>query len=149
MDAETEIAAIVAERSAAIRERDLDRLMRLYAESVVSYDLVPPLEFDGRENLSEIFARWLGGYSGQLGITVEGLSITVQGDLAFAYWLNRTQGTLTSGGVVDYWARATICCVRRDEWEIVHEHLSLPVDFVSGEASMHLAPASVDIGNLS
>jgi ketosteroid isomerase-like protein len=69
------------------------------------------------------------------------LNILASGDIAVAYMLNRTSGTLKNGREVGYWVRATVCCQRSDHgWAISHEHISLPVDVESRRAAIDLVP---------
>jgi ketosteroid isomerase-like protein len=137
-----EIHTLVENRTAAIRDKDLDRLMSLYVPDVVSYDLVPPLVYDGSQALRAIFEQWLGGFDSTVGMELTGLAVMVDGGIGYAHWLNRTSGTLRTGANVGYWARATICCRHVDgQWLISHEHLSLPVDFTTATAAMDLTPS--------
>lgn len=143
MDATGEISTLVEKRSAAIRARDIDRLMALYVPDVVSFDLVPPLVYEGRRALRAIFEAWFGGFVSAPGMELTGLAVVAGGGIGYAHWFNHTSGMLRSGARVSYWARATICCreVNR-QWLISHEHLSLPVDFTTATAAMDLTPPS-------
>jgi ketosteroid isomerase-like protein len=72
---------------------------------------------------------------------VRDLNIVAGGNLSVAHWLSRAGGTLKNGHEVGSWVRATSCCQRGDHgWLIMHEHISLPVSFMSGSAAMDLVP---------
>jgi ketosteroid isomerase-like protein len=72
---------------------------------------------------------------------IRGLRIVEGGDIAAAYMLIGTSGTLKDGREVGYWVRASVCCQRSDHrWLITHEHISLPIDVKSGRAAMDLVP---------
>jgi ketosteroid isomerase-like protein len=136
-----EVIELFDRRSEAMRAKDIDRLMSLYAPDVVYFDLVPPLHYTGWDALRGRFANWFEGWTGPIGMETDALNVAMNGDLAAAHMLLRASGTRTSGGDVGYWVRTTNCCHRSDTgWLITHEHVSLPVDFGTGSAVMDLTP---------
>jgi uncharacterized protein (TIGR02246 family) len=139
---EPEIRALLDDRSAAIRAKDLDRLLSFYAPDVVYFDIVPPLQYVGSAALRGRFQHWFGTYEGPIGQEVHDLTVLGDGDLAVASMLIRSGGTLATGQDVALWVRATSSCRRSDgRWAIAHEHVSLPVDLASGgRAVTDLAP---------
>jgi ketosteroid isomerase-like protein len=121
--------------------KDLDRLMALYADDVVYFDLVPPLRYSGAAALRARFEDWFPRWQGPIGQDTHELHVIADGDVAAAHMLVRAHGTLRDGRAVDYFVRVTNSCRRSGEaWSITHEHVSLPVDLASGEAVMDLAP---------
>ena len=67
--------------------------------------------------------------------------MTVGDDVAFGYALNRISGTLKNGNRSDYWVRWTTCLRKVDgNWLIVHDQISVPLDFKSGRALLDLEP---------
>jgi ketosteroid isomerase-like protein len=139
--AESEVRALFDGQFAAIRAKDLDRLMAVYAADVVYFDVVPPLQYAGSAALRGRFSAWFGGFQGPIGMEARELNISTSGDIAVAHWLSRASGTLTNGREVGSWVRATSCCQRSDHrWLITHEHISLPVDVASGSAVTDLLP---------
>jgi len=96
----------------AIRAKDIDGVMSLYAPNVVSFDF-----------------------------EVRGLSVTTQGELAFVHSINLVNGTRASGRVSDLSLRWTACFRRVDGiWLIVHDHVSFPADLERGHAFLDLIP---------
>ncbi|MEO3830157.1 nuclear transport factor 2 family protein [Actinomadura sp. B10D3] len=124
-----EVKALLDRRVDACRAKDVDRLMALYAADIIYYDVVPPLQFVGAEEVRRNFARWFDEYDGPLSLETHELNIAVSEDVAFAHMLHLDSGTRKYGlpqGAV--WLRSTVCCQRsRGEWLITHEHISLPV----------------------
>jgi ketosteroid isomerase-like protein len=138
---ESEIRALLDSRSEAMRAKDIDRLMSLYAPDVVYFDLVPPLRYAGSAALRARFSRWFDGWDGPIGMEIGDLTVAASGDIATAFMLLRASGTRTNGPEVGYWVRTTNGFQRSDHgWLITHEHVSLPVDFESGRAVMDLVP---------
>ena len=125
----------------AVRKKDIDRLMSLYAPGIVYFDVVAPLQIKGIDAVRRNFMRWFNLWDGDIGAEIRDLHISQSGSLATALMLYRASGRLKSGQDVDYWIRATVSCQRLEQgWRISHEHVSLPIDFSSGSALMDLAP---------
>jgi ketosteroid isomerase-like protein len=138
---EPEIRTLVDSRSEAIRMKDVDRLMSHYSPDIVYFDAVPPLQYAGSAVLRDRFRQWFDSYESGIRQDVRDLNIVVSGDIAVAFMLIRTGGTLENGSEIESWVRATSCCRRSNlTWLITHEHVSVPVDPGSGRAATGLAP---------
>ena len=139
--AESEVRAVVDARSEAIRTKDIDGLMSVFASDVVYFDLVPGLRYIGSDALRPRFSGMFDGFEGAIVQEVSDLNVLASGDVAVAHMLIRAGGTRKNGPEARYWVRATTCCERSDDgWSITHEHISMPVDFESGSAAMDLVP---------
>jgi ketosteroid isomerase-like protein len=138
---ELEVRALLDSWSEAIRGKDIERLMALYASDIVYFDAVPPLQFTGSAAIRRNFLRWFDAWQSAIGQDIRDLHIVASGEIALAHMLIRASGTLKNGREVGYWVRATVGCQRSDQrWVITHEHISLPVDVASGRAAMDLVP---------
>jgi ketosteroid isomerase-like protein len=136
-----EVRALLDSWSGAIRSKDIDRLMALYAPDSVYFDLVPPLQYTGSAAIRRNFLRWFDSWQSAIGQDIRDLHILASGDVAVAHMLIRASGTLKNGREVGYWVRATVCCQRSNQgWVITHEHISLPIDVGSGRVAMDLVP---------
>jgi ketosteroid isomerase-like protein len=137
----TEVGALLDSRSDAIWTKDIDRLMSFYSPDVVYFDLVPPLQYVGSAALRGRFRHWFDGFDGPIGQEIRDLEVSESGDLAVTHMLIRASGTRPNGREVGFWVRATSCFRRSDDnWLIMHEHISLPVDLESGGAAVDLVP---------
>jgi ketosteroid isomerase-like protein len=138
---ETEIRELLDSRSDAIRSKDIDRLMSFYGPEIVYFDIVPGLQYRGSEALRPRFLDWFDGFEGPIRQEIGQVDVVVSGDVAVAYMLIRAGGTPKGGREVDYWVRGTSCFQRSgDRWLVVHEHVSVPVDFAAGSPAMDLVP---------
>ena len=138
---QSEVRALLDSWSAAIRMKDIDRLMSLYSPDAVYFDLVPPLQITGSAAIRRNFSRWFETWESSIGVEIRDLNTLASGDVAAAHMLHRTSGTLKDRREVGYWVRATVCCQPSNQkWLITHEHISLPVDFASGSAARDLVP---------
>jgi ketosteroid isomerase-like protein len=139
--AQSEIKALLDRWSEAVRRKDIDQLMSLYSPDIVYFDVVPPLQITGAAAVRRNFLRWFDGWSSGIGTERRDVNILASGDIAEAFTLHRTSGTLKDGREVGYWLRVSVCCQRsNDRWLIAREHVSLPVDFQSGRVVMDLVP---------
>ena len=125
----------------ALRAKDIDRVMSLYAPNMVSFDLAPPLRYVGadgkRQAWQEVFAR----FNGPFAYEVRDLRVTTDGELAFVHSLNHVNGTIADGQVIDRWVRWTAGFRRiNGVWLVEHDHVSVPVDPTRGQAVLNLTP---------
>ena len=138
---EAEIKRVIEGGVEAIRAKDLDGIMSMYAPELVSFDIVPPLQYVGADVYRN---HWLEGWSllqGPMSYEVADLDITVGDAVAFTRSLNRSSATLNTGQKTDFWLRWTACFRKiNGTWLIVHMHVSVPFDFATGRAVLDLKP---------
>ena len=125
----------------AIRAKDINGVMSVFAPDIVSFDFGPPLQHGGGVEFRE---RWQGifeSYQGPIDFEVRELSITAGDDVAFSHSLNGVRGTLKNGHTADSWRRWTAGWRKTNgKWLIVHEQVSVPVDLGTGKAMLDLKP---------
>ena len=125
----------------ALHAMDLEGVMALYAPDIVSFDIVSPLRHVGAEAKRQQWVDAFATYQPPLGYEFHDVTITVSDDVAFAYSLNRVSGTLRTGQRSEFWVRWTACFRKIDgNWLIVHDQVSVPVDFATGRALLDLEP---------
>jgi ketosteroid isomerase-like protein len=130
-DVDTRAEAVIRQRIDecvnALRMKDIDGIMSLYAPDLVAFDVVPPLRYVGADAYRRRWQETFAAFAGPLDYELRDVHITAQGDLAFLHSLNHVQGTLMSGQSTDTWLRWT-ACLRRIEgvWLVVHGHVSVP-----------------------
>ncbi|UBU17953.1 YybH family protein [Nonomuraea gerenzanensis] len=125
----TELQALLDSRADACQKKDVDQLMSCYSPDVVYYDVVPPLQFTGADQVRRNFVRWFGEYDGPIALETHDLSIAADADVAFVHMLHLDTGTLKDGSERSVWVRSTVGCRRSGgAWLITHEHISVPID---------------------
>ena len=125
----------------AIRAKDINGVMSVFAPEVVSFDLGPPLQHGGGETFMKRWQELFESYQNPIDYEVRDLSITAGEDVAFSHSLNRISGTTKNGQKTDRWLRWTAGWRKTDgKWLIVHEQVSVPVDVGSGKAVLDLKP---------
>lgn len=129
---DSEVRALLDTRVDAIQAKDIDRLMSIYSSDIVYYDVVPPLQFIGSNQVRRNFLRWFDEYDGPIGLETHELTVVTGADVAFAHMLHVDSGTRKNGidGAIS--VKSTVCCQRSSgKWLIAHEHISLPGDWLA------------------
>jgi ketosteroid isomerase-like protein len=125
----------------AFRTKDLNLMMSLYAPGFVAFDIVPPLQNVGTDSYRKVWEKAFTFFKDPIEFETRDQSITAGNDMAFSYQLLRIQATMINGQQIDRWERITFCFRKIDgKWLIVHEHVSVPADLLSGKAVLDLKP---------
>ena len=122
---EPQVRKLLDDWTAAVRARDIDKVLAHHSADVVMFDVPPPVEWRGIQKYRESWEYFFKYFPREGGVfNLEKMEIAVSGDLAFAY------GLLRCGKPDDTFpVRLTVCLRRSDsEWTIVHEHHSVPAD---------------------
>jgi uncharacterized protein (TIGR02246 family) len=139
-DDEAHIRRLIDSLVEAVRTKDLETVRTIFAPDVVSFDIVPPLRHVGAEAKSRNWADVFAAYE-TLDYEIRDLTITVGGDVAFVFGLNRISGTLRIGRPTEHWVRWTGCFRKVDgRWLIAHDQVSVPADMATGRALLDLEP---------
>ena len=135
------IRLMIDEWGSAVKDKDVDRLMMLYAPDVVVYDVPPPLQQKGADAHRLNFEKWFAGMPGLTTSAIRDLRIVAGENIAFAHCLNHISNAPPDGKTaVDNWVRVTVCFEKiGGEWQVTHEHLSMPIDG-TGKGATNLKP---------
>ena len=135
---EGQIRECLNEWTRALRAKDLDALMALYARDTIAFDLMPPSEVEANR-YRQNFEQWFAMMPGPIEYEIHDLRITTGGDVAFSHNLGHVKATRTNGEKADYWVRATVGFRKRNgQWLVVHDHVSMPFDMETGKAVREL-----------
>ncbi len=138
---EAEIKRVIEGGIQAIRDKNVEGVMSLYAQEVVSFDIVPPLRYVGADAFRKASEAVFSSFQGPIGYEMHDTNITVGDDVAFSYSLNRISGSMNNGQKTDLWLRWTACLRKiNGMWQIVHHQNSVPVDLEHGKAALDLKP---------
>jgi uncharacterized protein (TIGR02246 family) len=140
---EAEIRALYDRWAKAFEARDIEGIMSVYApgDAVIAYDVVPPLQYKGKDAYHKDYLEFLTQYDGAIHVEYRDLRILSSGDVGIIHGLEKFTGKLKGGQQTDLWLRVT-SGVRKinGKWLIVHDHVSVPIDFESGKALLNLKP---------
>ena len=140
--AETQVRELMDSYVGAIQSADVDRIASYYAPDILAFDAIAALQFKGVEAYKDHWQACMEMCPGDgMGIfELHELSITADGDLAFAHALCRC-GPDADDKEKAGWMRATLAFRKTaGRWAIVHEHWSAPFDPESGKALFDLKP---------
>jgi len=138
---EAEIRKLIDGFVKAIRSKDINGVMSVFAPEVVSFDLGPPLQHESGETFIKRWQELFELYQNTIDYQIRDLRITAGDDVAFSHSLNRISGTTKNGQKTDPWLRWTACYRKTNgKWLIVHEQVSVPVDVGNGKAMLDLKP---------
>jgi uncharacterized protein (TIGR02246 family) len=142
-DSKAQIMALYERWAKAFEAGDVEGIMACYApgDEIVAYDLVPPLQYKGRDAYRKDYVAFLAQYQGPVHVEYRDMRILTGGNLGVIHGLERMTGKLKSGEQTDLWFRVT-SAVRKinGQWLLVHDHVSVPVDFATGKAVLNLTP---------
>ena len=125
----------------AFKEKDADAVMALYADDVIAYDVVPPLQYVGKAAYRADYQQFFSQYNSNLNVEIRDLHVGATGDLGYAAGLELISGTLTNGQKSNVWLRFTSLFQNSGgHWLDFHDHLSVPADIESGKAMLELQP---------
>jgi uncharacterized protein (TIGR02246 family) len=141
---EDEIRSTIEGWAEAIRNKDVEGVLKHFADDSVRFYLAPPLQSD--EPLRKNLEDWFATFRGKIGYEIRDLAITTAADLAYSHALNHIVGEKTNGEPnADVWFRETLCLRRIDDrWLITHTHESVPF-YMDGslKAAVDLKPSGV------
>jgi uncharacterized protein (TIGR02246 family) len=138
---EAEIRALVDRLVTAIRAKDVNAAMSIYAPDLVAFDIVPPLQYVTAEVYGKRWREAFETFQSAIHYEVRDLRITAGDEVAFSHSLNRISGTMKNGQNTDVWLRWTAGYRKIDgKWLIAHLQASVPVDFENGKAVTNLQP---------
>ncbi len=125
----------------SLYDKDIEGIMSIYEPEVVTFDIVPPLQYRGADALRKLWEEMFVVYQGPINYEIHDLDITVGDGVAFTHSLNRISGTLNNGQKTDLWLRWTACFRKiNGKWLIVHHQNSVPADLEHGKAVLDLKP---------
>jgi uncharacterized protein (TIGR02246 family) len=124
---EAQIRQLIDGWAKALRAKDVNGVISIYAADVLTFDIVPPLQYLGADAYRKNYEEWFASWQGPIGYEIRDLSITAGDGVVFSHSLNRIHGKRTNGEDTDVWVRVTAGFRKIDgKWLITHEHVSVP-----------------------
>jgi ketosteroid isomerase-like protein len=92
-----------------MQEKNLDGVMSIYqrGQSLVAYDIVPPLQYKGWDAYRADYKAFFDMYDGPIEIEFRDLVIDADATFGYSHELRRVSGTLKSGQKAGFWLRVT------------------------------------------
>lgn len=140
--AEAQIRQLIDGYVNAVRARDLDAIIANYANDVVFFDAIPPLQYTGAQAYRKNWQDCFDAMEGAIGYEIADLDVSANDELGFAHSVNRLSGTVKKDGTkMEMWFRSTVGFRKAGgKWLVTHEHASVPFDPESEKAATDLKP---------
>src|SRR5712691_1265367 len=139
-DAKAEITALEHQCAAATSADELMSKCYDSSNEVAVYDLTPPLEFAGPKAVHDDFDNFFKNLKNPK-IEFVNLHVYTEGKMGFARSIQHFTGAGNDGKPLDMTFRVTDCLHKvNGKWRILHTHVSLPVDLVTGKAEFQAQP---------
>ena len=131
---EAEIRQMIADQQHAICTKNVNQIMSRYANEIVIFDVKPPFQTKGREAVRQLWEDCLPYFPDSFEMETRDLTITANDEIATAHWLFRFKGE-QDHPAMQMWMRATAVCQKhQSEWQILHEHISVPFNPETSQA---------------
>jgi uncharacterized protein (TIGR02246 family) len=141
LGAAKEIRGWIDRWTKAVSAKDVDRVMELYTDDIVAYDVVPPLQYIGKAAYRADFQQFFAQYESDLRVETRDLNVGANGDLGYATGLQMISGALKHGQKSGVWVRFTSLYRKvNGKWLDFDDHVSVPVEIESGKALLDLKP---------
>jgi uncharacterized protein (TIGR02246 family) len=116
--------------AAAVRAKDVDAFVGLYADDVRNFDLWSEWSYDGKETLRGMVAEWFGSLGTDV-VAVEFDEVRTQtgDDVAAVSAFTTFRGLSAEGEELRSMNNRLTWVLRKDDdgtWKIAHEHTSAP-----------------------
>lgn len=126
--------------ASAVFAKDVDALLSLYDDDVRLFDLWCVWSYEGAPAWRQAVGEWFGSLGAQrVGVGFDDVSTIADGDLATLHAIITYRDLSPDGAEVGSMQNRLTWVLRRtnDEWRIIHEHTSAPVDFDSSTVILH------------
>lgn len=127
MNDKVEIQRLLEQWAHNTKIGEKDKILCNHAESVVIYDVLPPMKYESAESYRKSWDEWQPETTGESLFDLHDLKVIAGEDVAFAYGFIYCGGTLPDGKIFEDWVRATFCLEKQNgKWLITHQHISMP-----------------------
>jgi ketosteroid isomerase-like protein len=128
----------------ALLTKDVNAIMAFYVPdaSLFVFDVTPPRQYVGAAAYRKDWDDLLSLFPGPITATISDLDVTTgAGDLAWSHSIQTLGGKMKGGKKMDLTVRLTDGYKRvNGQWLIALEHVSVPVDVVTGKADLTSKP---------
>ena len=142
-DAAADIRALEGRFVAAFKAKDVDAIMKVYApdQTLVVFDVVPPRQYVGAAAYRKDWQNFLGSFDGPITVELTDLDVVADRNLAYSHSIQHVAGPDKQGKKLDLTVRVTdVYKKAHGRWQVIHEHVSVPVDLVADKPDLSSKP---------
>ncbi len=137
------IEQMLAEYAAAVRAKDVDRFLALYADDVRVFDMWGSWSYDGAEAWRGMATEWFASLGKeQVAVEFESVKTVVGENVAIAEAFVTYKGLSATGQELRAMNNRLTWGLTKtggEGWRVVHEHSSAPLDFKTGKVQLQRA----------
>ena len=125
-DNETQIRQLIEDWAAAVRNKDIEKILAHHASDIVMFDVPEPFKSVG---IDEYHKTWdlFFKYTRQGVFDIQSLKIFADENVAFCFAEMKCSDKSDTPDFVDLYFRLTIGLKKiNNQWTIIHEHHSVP-----------------------
>jgi len=139
---EAKIKTLYEDYLKAFNAKDVNGVMACYSpKDLYVFDAIPPRAYPSWDAYKKDWEGLFAAFPGAVHYSMSEVSITVVGPLAYAHNIQTGYFTDKNGSHLDAVVRVTDVLRKIDgKWLIVHEHVSVPVDLMTGKADLLSKP---------
>jgi uncharacterized protein (TIGR02246 family) len=134
------IAQMLDEYATAVRARDVDRFVALYADDVRVFDMWGHSSYDGAGAWRGMAAEWFGSLGDErVAVEFEDIETIAGGDIALAHAFVTYKALSADGAELRAMNNRLTWGLKKTSdagWKVVHEHSSAPTDFDTGKVQL-------------
>lgn len=129
MNHELTIRTAIAEWGAAFCDKDIERLMALYAPEAIIFDAIPPFSSDIATMRAKVLSCFPYFPDGSV-LETNDLTVSIAGEMAMAHFIWHLTGLPPGHPGGQHWFRSSVIWRQQasGNWLIVHDHCSAPFD---------------------
>ena len=129
---EKEIHALIKEWTNFLHEKNADGLVQDYTEEAVTFDV--GTQRKGQQAIKQLWLDCFPYFEGDAHMERKNLTVHVEGNLAIMHCYCRLWADTSPPKEQAPWIRTTVCYRKiNDQWKVIHDHISVPVDFMEGK----------------
>lgn len=141
LDGEAAVKSLYNGYIKAFNKKDVDAIMAVYSPDIFVFDLAPPREYPTWAAYKKDWQDLFDAFPGPIAVSLAELKITVAGSVAYTHCVNDVTLTAKDGSKEHIVVRVTdVLRKQNGKWLIVLEHISVPVDPVTGKSDLLSKP---------
>lgn len=140
---QVQVQALYSQFARDFRRKDVDGIMSHYVHdtTLFVFDVTPPREHVGWDDYRTDWKAFFALFKGSPGLDIRELQIVTSGNVAYTRSIQHVRGTFTNRRKADLVVRVTDVLRRANgKWFIVQEHVSVPVNILTGKADLQSRP---------
>src|SRR5579875_2659280 len=137
------IEAAVERYRKAFEAKDVNAVMENYAPGaqLFVFDAIPPRDYPSWDAYRKDWEGLFAAFPGPLHYRISDMHITVVGPVAYSHRIETGHFTQADGASREYVVRVTdVYRKMHGKWLVVQEHVSFPVDLMTGKADLLSRP---------